>query len=298
MHVPQTLMSGAVWTSSSNGMLNLLIMAYLWSFDPDESVEVRARRAFEQFDGLIEGDDGICSAFNVNQSLINHMGVDLKLSVKPNYGQASFCGINCPVGTRDVLYDPIKFLRNFFLLPISYEKARQSLQDAYIRAKSMSYLHDFRSSPIIAPICYRICQLTSGINLDPVLNQMDSYKRDRLTKALKDGPKTWLKEKPLISNHVREHFARLYNVSVDEQIKIENSFNASPTVIGCDLSAWMMPTDDEHSLMHVSDWDLKHVPRWKPYYMPRVLDQLLAERIMGTPLHKANQKIFSEKWCV
>jgi hypothetical protein len=300
IHVPQTLMSGAVWTSSSNGVLNLLIMSYLWSFDASVPPKERAHRAFSSFNGLIEGDDGICSAFECDQSLVNHLGIDLKLEIKPNFGCASFCGINCAMGRREVLYDCRKFLRNFFILPGRLINAKKSTRDSYMRAKALSYLHDFHDCPIIGPIAFSVCEMTKSLNINGVVGYMDMYKRERLTKNLQKLSKgdDWLRTKPNIVPQVREHYQRVFGVSVEKQIELETAFLTNPHVKGCDLSQWMMPEDDDHKLMHVSDFDWKGCDRWKPYHMPDIIQHLLNEGVMGTPLKKHNRKIFSEKWSI
>ena len=159
----------------------------MWSYEPQLSAQDQAEKAFKTFNAFIEGDDGICSKFEVNEQLIQALGIQLKMEEKPNYGLASFCGIVCPVGSRHIIYNPDKFLRNFFWLPIKFANRSQKDQDMYLRAKALSYLHSFGNCPIIGPISYEICKRTNTFNIkESILNEFDKYKRDQLTPPDRD----------------------------------------------------------------------------------------------------------------
>lgn len=288
-HVPQTLMSGALWTSSSNALLNLLVMSYLWSYHAEEgwNAEHQARYAFAHFDGLIEGDDGICSSFNVDKDLIDRLGVDLKLETVANYGLASFCGIVCPVGHKTVLYNPKKFARNFFWIPSQLENSKPKQKNAYLRAKALSYLHSFPQCPVIAPISYEICKRTSGTNIcNAVRAQFDNYKWDQISKAVKDP--SFAKTKPVVPLYMREHMEKVFSVSINMQLEIEQSMGKS-----VDLSEWMMPWDDLHNSLHVTQFDWRQYDRWRPSFMPPIIEKVETEGQIGPPTGtNANRRIW------
>jgi hypothetical protein len=254
--VDQTLMSGAAWTSSSNGVLNLLIMSYLWSDQFGLPVGEQADYAFNKFTGLIEGDDGICPAFPVNYALIESLGIDLKLEVKPYYGLASFCGIVCPPNSRDILYSPERLFRNFFVIPAKLKDRKQSVKDAYIRAKALSYRHSFGNAPVVGPIVRHVCKLTKSINVENVLTHFDVYQRDKIEIALKT--KSHEKSNP-ISDSLRDHCSQVFGISVERQREMEEGFEKN-LCSDVDLSSWMMPFDDEHTLMHVTREKWPEIP--------------------------------------
>jgi len=283
-HVPQTLMSGALWTSSSNGLLNLLVMSYLWSNNKADNPEDQANFAFDNFKGLIEGDDGITETFDVDQQLIDSLGIDLKLESVNNYGEASFCGIVCPVGSDDVLYDPKRFLRNFFWLPSKFERCKQSVKDGYIRAKALSYAHNFGGSPIVGPISRFICEHTKSINIqNVVLDSFDSYKREQLEKTINTRPD----DEKLVSDASREHVALKFGMSIKQQLHIENRVLRGESV---DLSLWMMPDDDDHNLMHITEYESDGI-RWTPNHLPPILAQILRDGHLGIPSARKNKEL-------
>nr|WRQ65642.1 RNA-dependent RNA polymerase [Tolivirales sp.] len=290
--VPQTLMSGALWTSSSNGVLNLMIMSYLWSRDKADEPVAQADLAYTSFRGFIEGDDGITEAFPVDEEIITKLGIDVKLEVKRNYGCASFCGIVCPLGSRKILYNPKKFIRNFFWLPTAFAQAKGKAQDGYIRAKALSYLYNFSGCPVVAPICYEVCKRTSGYNFTENLSHhFDSYKWAEIQKVIKNP--SFAKEEPTITWASRDHMANIFGITPLQQIQIENCFRAGSFV---DLSDWMMPFDDAHRRMHLFDYEPAKVP-WGTPHMPDCIKKIIAAGGMGRPSSK-NERLIRGKWSV
>jgi hypothetical protein len=164
--VNRRLMSGALWTSSANGVLNLLLMSYLnlrtvlGPVDAHTMVE----NFQDVFIGLCEGDDGICVNRDVPESLIHDLGLKLEFSVAENFGAASFCGNLCDPEDLRITTDPVKFLRNFFLIPQKYLQSSRSVHYALLRAKALSYLYLHKHTPIIGPICMWVCRRTRSHN--------------------------------------------------------------------------------------------------------------------------------------
>lgn len=292
--IPQTLMSGALWTSSSNGLLNLLIMSYLNTYDESLTGAAQAEKAFNSFNGFVEGDDGICEHFRVRADVIDRLGILLKFDECNNYGEASFCGIVCPVGANYTLYDPIKFLRNFYWLPNKFYESSERVQDAYLRAKALSYLYQFPKCPVVSELCFNVCERTRGVNIrDNVLTAFDSYKLNEINKAIENATTTkFHTKKPEIPDEARLHVSRKFKITVEEQKQfVENTLTGKPV----DLSEWMMPDDMHNMSYHVTD-----VPQDVPLarnFMPKELSELIKTGTRGKRINPSrNKKSMLGKW--
>lgn len=292
-HIPQTLMSGALWTSSSNGVLNLLVMSYLWSRKNNDDPELQADHAYTKFNGLIEGDDGICGSFDVDDEVITKLGIELKLEIKPHYGCASFCGIVCPPGGGSLLYNPDKFLRNFFWIPEKLFAANDKVKNTYLRAKALSYLHGFKNCPIIGPISFEICKRTAGTSLDKVASHFDSYHWETIKNAEKSVNEArklqpeFARTPPVINDAARDHMDRIFNLGVGKQKEIEQCFANGEYV---DLSERMMPWDDLHNSLHVTNLDYEKTA-WLTPFRPPIIDKIMREGRLGTPINRINKTL-------
>jgi hypothetical protein len=218
--VDQRLMSGAMWTSSANGVLNLLIMAYLnaRTVFPNAPVSDLVRDVDQYFTGFVEGDDGICISRNVNQELISDLGLDLKFDTAHWYGDASFCGIVCDPIAQTVVTDPLKVVRNFFVLPSSQRDSRDNKHRALLRAKALSYKYAFNDCPIVGALCHRVCDETRGVTVD--LSELEEHKRVRCEQAVRE--RMWDRP-PCVPYSSRLLVERMYGVPVAHQLRIEAS---------------------------------------------------------------------------
>lgn len=262
--VDQRLMSGALWTSSANGVLNLCILSYLnaRTMYPTTAPEALVERHDECFQGFVEGDDGICLDRTIPDELINHLGIVLKFDRYPNYGEASFCGIVCDNTVGVNLSDPVKFLGKFFVLPPKYATSRDSISLAYLRAKALSYKYALNDCPIIGPICHEVCRLTKTADPLRAVADVDLYKRDTLLKAI--DRKVW-RDAPNVRAESRELMSRVFGISPEQQIMIEQAFRcAIPGVpIPVELGHLVSNLRAQHARSHVVDVmpNLLPVPR-------------------------------------
>jgi predicted nucleic acid-binding Zn-ribbon protein len=224
--VDERLMSGAMWTSSQNGVLNLLIMSYLngRTMFPDVDPTSLAHNVDSFFCGLVEGDDGICRDRRVDPSLISSLGIDLKFKTFKHFGDASFCGNVCDPFELRVVSDPIKVLKNFFVLPSKYRGSRETLCNAMLRAKALSYKYSLNDCPIIGPLCHSICNLTRSVSIDSALTELEDHKRDLVRRSVL--AKTW-KDEPNITQRSRELVESHFGVSIAKQLEIEQIISQS-----------------------------------------------------------------------
>jgi hypothetical protein len=222
--IPQRLMSGAMWTSSANGFLNLILTSYLVlrSKHPNMPAEQLAALAKSDFRMKAEGDDGIASATSVDPNLIKTMGLKLKYEFSPNYRTASFCSIVCTQSSAGIVKDPRRGLRNYFMIPTEYRTDLAA--KAYLRDKSLCHKYCFNDSPIIGPLAHRICDLTRSIDPRSVRTSCvrAGWQDDILALAMRD--KVW-RQVPKISTEARLLVERKFNVSIATQLSIEEKIS-------------------------------------------------------------------------
>jgi hypothetical protein len=258
-YVRQTLMSGAMWTSSANGALNALLTgfasevasgrlslssSYGRSRDPGDASHGRqehddpqsaghgtvlsAIRRFRSIPACIEGDDAICACTREGARLAQHaltaLGTKVKLEYFDDFCSAKFCGIVQPDDIDVCLTDPIKVLCNMFLIPGKYAFSKPKRMSALIRAKAMSYLYQFRECPVVATLAYAVLKRTRGVAVDVsdsiMLDWFGLYKLDVLKAAMKTRI---YQDKPVIRAQSRRVVSDVYGVSPEWQLDFEES---------------------------------------------------------------------------
>lgn len=247
--IKQRLMSGALWTSSANGVLNLLIMAFLNARSvSDAEPEELARNIDAYFRGLVEGDDGICEKRGVKVELIRKLGLDLKFEEHDNFGHANFCGITCALDSRVILTDPIAVLRKFFVLPPKYMEADSSVQAELMRSKAISYLYLYHDCPIIGWLAYRVCELTRGRGV--ICLEKHAHEKWILRNCDLTSGKPWLVP-PRVSMSARQHMEAVFGVTVSKQLELEAQIRTSGPVFRLDLWEFLTTSDLDFAEAHL-----------------------------------------------
>lgn len=237
VEVDQRLMSGALWTSSANSVLNFVLTSYMWMKTkfPNQSPEENARNVRSEFVGLFEGDDGICPNVGISQVLVDDLGLVLKPTPSPTYNAAGFCGICCDRDTGIVIRDPIAFLRKFFCLPRKASRYKRARKLALYKAKALSYSYLFSGCPVVGAVCEYVIRNTRNIDHRPALQDFDAYDREHL--VFEAGTNT-------VQNSSRVLVEHTYGVSVAEQLRIESHFErASMFCTELDLSMYALESD-------------------------------------------------------
>lgn len=220
----QRLMSGALWTSSANSVLNLLVNTYCITRSRQGTEVERANWAFDEVVGIVEGDDGAFVDYGQTADCAQAIGCAIKMEHHENFAGAGFCGIICDPDNLTVLKNPKTVLRKFFLLPSKYAHARQSVKDGLLRAKALSYYHAYRTCPIVGQLCYEVIKATSRVKaLD---GATDAWHMQALGDAI--AQKVWEKA-PQVADSSRLLIERMYDISVDEQLRIERDITLNPT---------------------------------------------------------------------
>lgn len=221
--VDQRLMSGAMWTSSANGVLNLIINAFLAvKAVGTKTLEEQVRWAVEDFKGVFEGDDGLSVDYGQCPKLIESLGLVLVLERQPDYGEAGFCGIVCPRFNPQVAKDPQGVLENFFWLAPRYASWSRNKQLGLLRAKAMSYKYTFGDCPIIGALCdwalYRTRSVTARWEC---VNSTWRCVSTEIESGFDHGTRAQVR---LASRTIVD---RRFGISVDQQLSFEKAFEAS-----------------------------------------------------------------------
>jgi len=171
------LMSGALWTSCLNGLLNLSIMQYLYT-KSERGLSQKLIKA-TNFKCLVEGDDGIMTAFKVPKKSIDNLGINCDMDVVQNYTEASFCGITGNLMAKHIVTDPRRILRNFFVMEDKYKNCGDNKVKSLLRSKALSYKYCYPHLPIVGKMCDRILFITRGFQI----TLHDSQKYDIIKRA-------------------------------------------------------------------------------------------------------------------
>lgn len=225
------LMSGSCWTSSANFMLNLLSMSFLFfrAEMPMGNPHIWVQN-FDRFVGLVEGDDGICRQFAVNQLDITRMGLRLEMEFHPNFSSAGFCSIYCNPVDLECVKDPRKILRSFFWLPTKYAKCAKNKVLGLIRAKALSYKYLLGNNPIVGHLCDWVLFRTRSkraIWWEPM------YLLEHIDKKLLLA--SW-RNKSVVSDFSRQYVHHNFGISPQLQRSIESSFDWGSDVVKFDFS--------------------------------------------------------------
>lgn len=213
--VGATRMSGEMDTSLGNGFSNLMMWLFL------------AAENGAEIDGFVEGDDGIFRVEGAAPTTeqFASLGMVIKVEEHSQLNTASFCGnvFDVKIGTQ--ITEPRYAAVNTLWIPGKYSRAKKTVQLALLRSKALSLHHQYPRHPILSALSHRLLYLTRSISLDPVLRQgyMDSWMRDQLINAIKFD--TDLKTKTDIPIENRLLVEELYNVTIAEQLEIEDAFD-------------------------------------------------------------------------
>lgn len=241
--VAQRLMSGVMWTSCGNGILNMVIMSYLQLVNrfPNLGPQELALK-FGDCKLIVEGDDGMSEAFPYDEEMIKKLGLRLKFHQADFFGAASFCGNVCDPTALVVVTDPLKTIRKMFVLPRRYKQASEKKQLALQRAKALSLKYQYPNAPVVGALCDWVLLHTRGVDVGKSSAVLDQYHRHLLEGALRE--KVWQKQ-AVVAHSSRVVVQERFGLSIPEQVRIEASLQGP--VSYCDLTNHMTMTDWKHT---------------------------------------------------
>ena len=278
--VEERLMSGVLWTSLANGLLNFLILAFLntTTMRPDLSPEQRVETIPEHFVGLVEGDDGICLNNSIPESLIKKMGLMLEFDVHSKFSEASFCGCVCDPDSLAIALDPLKILRSFFYLPGKYVRSSRKVKLALLRAKALSYTVTAPKCPVVRPLVDRILEITRGMSVDGVIAEFEAHKQDMIRVAQEELRQSRDYRRGKIPDSMRFVVWQRFGVSPEEQLIMEDAIERwdGSTDLMMDLSIYASDRDFKQVLDHFNDANYLAPPL--PDELPHVPDHVREAR--------------------
>lgn len=250
--IDQRLMSGAMWTSSSNGILNLLISSYLAmrtkypNMDPIALSEL----AGDEFKGLFEGDDGIALDTGFSDQLIEELGLKLKFSRHEHFSEASFCSIICSRDGTIVVTDPRKIIRKFFVMETRYRDMRIGKIEGLLRARALSYKYLYGNTPIVGALFDRVLSNTVGVDPRAYLKDGNWFLRDvTQTKVLA----VW-KNKANVTMEARIMVEKSYGITIDNQLYMEACINSNKKgPITMELGEIANSVDRDHAARYLTE---------------------------------------------
>lgn len=226
--LPERLMSGAMWTSLQNWVLNLCLSSFiaLQSKYPDDDPRQLSQRMGE-FHGLFEGDDGIFNCENPDDQLIADLTIKLKFEQADHYMDAGFCGIRShPANIVDsklqIVADPLKALVNFFFFQRKFLGMGKSKLLALLRCKALSGMNNYCHCPILGKLYEIILYRTRGRDPRAVIKQFDMHTRDRILNAIENTDVTKIVSRP--SPAARILVQERFGISIAVQLLLEDTF--------------------------------------------------------------------------
>jgi len=287
-----TLMSGSLWTSSANGMLNFCLISYLTQKSKYPTVDntTLVGTVSKDFKGIFEGDDGLSEYVVFQPGLIDRLGILLKPEPPTTYEEAGFCRIFCDSHDQSVVKNPKDVLSQFFVLPTKYKDYSRSKLLSLQRARALSYMYNFGRSPIIASLCRWVLRRTRSFTVTAE-HAEDSWHIETLKKAIKE--KVWMKEEP-VSDTSRALVEKLFGVGIEMQLRIERAFDScQDDVCDFDLSDWLNSRQLNHALSFVQE-------RGSLYVHPhlgtdKALDTVMSAGVKSTMIPKRNRSV-EKRW--
>jgi hypothetical protein len=230
--VKQRLMTGISWTSLANAILNLVTTTFLVfkSKDPQMTIEEMTTK-LRDFKGLFEGDDGICVASEIDDTIITKLGIKLKFEMHSNFTEASFCGCTSARNDLQVLTNHEKVIRTMFRLPPKLKDSKDKTHMIFLRAKALSAYYNYRNCPVVGELAWSIIERTRGYDVQrAVMSETDLYKRNSIVRAINAKP--WEKGKPQVSEESRAAYHKRFGWHPDKQMELETSIrNATDHII-------------------------------------------------------------------
>jgi hypothetical protein len=239
----QRLMSGALWTSSSNGLMNLLFISYI--SNPHSQVADMVEWTNNEFRAKVEGDDGIFTG-NIRTGRLHALGLDLKVEKHPNYQSAAFCQIMTD-SAGNLYTDVPRALRKFWVLPMRFFGAKQSTLDAYFRCKALSYYKMYRNCPVLGELAYNLLLQTRSVDHRRFSDDAEfQWHRLSMEAAVVEGLYKTSAGAPCVTPDARLAVAELFGLPVDEQLSIEAKFRKGTWPIEHNFDYLLTYADYQH----------------------------------------------------
>ncbi len=204
--VSGTRMSGEMWTALANSFSNYMNIKYI----------CRIKKI--DWEGLIEGDDGIFGLSNNNITMkdFEQLGFRIKLNIETDILNTRFCGNIFDPNLKQILCPPEQIARLFWTCSSQYLHSTREVLNELLRMKAMSGYCLGKNTPIFGPLCYRLIKI-----LGPGKVRCESYNRWWEDKNL-HMIFTEKYEKPDIRTENRILYQNLFNIGIGTQMFLES----------------------------------------------------------------------------
>lgn len=223
----QSRMSGEMCTSLGNSFANLMIFLFVCS---------KAGIPEEEVDGFVEGDDGLFRFYSdqkIDDEIFGRLGLTIKIEKHEQLHTASFCGLVFDPSSLTIVTDPRKVLAEFGWADPFYVKCNNVRLKELLRAKSMSFAHQYPGCPIVQSVAQYGMRMTRHINVERLLRKsvtLGQWQRDRILEALHGD----LTPVP-VSDEARNIVESKFGITVQEQLEIEALYDAKKDLSPVDL---------------------------------------------------------------
>lgn len=248
----QRMMSGVLWTSSGNGLMNLLIMSYLSIAQPGTDVDPKTYVDFirTKFRGVIEGDDGLVVLPKVDYaSVIKEMGLSLKPVVHASCHGAGFCGVVQDSLGGTSIRDPIPAIMRFGYKPPKLSGCGRNKELAYLRSLALAGKVTSGNSPIFGEFCDRVLEETRSIDPGLCASFFNLHERGVIGEARKE--RVWM-QRAEVTEASRDLCEKVFGICRADQLRLEKTIRNSPAgIILFPLATYMPPDEADYRLSHL-----------------------------------------------
>lgn len=214
----QTLMSGALWTSSANGFLNLVLNSYMSAKTVvGDDVGDMLRYVKTSFRGLFEGDDGIVEDVKIPRDLVTRLGLNLEVTPHPHCSVAGFCSMYFSMESDQLIREPFEFMRKFCSMSARYSHLKDSKKMSLMRVKTKSHLDTLAHCPIIGEFLANVDKFTAPYDLAFGESCLDSHEMEKYRWA----KQRFTREKCNVNIESRMAMERQFGIRVDVQLCLE-----------------------------------------------------------------------------
>lgn len=211
-------MSGDLWTSLGNGLVNVLLFDFLCK-----------EAGIKLLGGVMEGDDGLYwlddKAFDPDFAL--KYNLLLKMVPFSRYFYASFCGMCFDPRSKAIMKDPSKALIKFGVTHSALMYSKNEGRRGLLRAKALSLLCETAGCPVLSVLAMKAIEYTNGY--ETVWDPRDfggAYWMTEVRRKVKRlyGDGTIVdKAETVISDSARRLMEIKFGWTVDDQLRAEEA---------------------------------------------------------------------------
>jgi hypothetical protein len=223
-------MSGEMCTSLGNSFSNLMIFLFVCSEAGIEEKDI---------DGFVEGDDGLFKFERhqkIDDSLFSRLGLTIKIQKFEKLWEASFCGLVFDPQNLIIVTDPRPELADFGFAGPRYANCGRVRLNELLRAKSMSFAHQYPGCPIVQSLAHYGLRVTKHVSITRLLNsqEVNLWEREQLL-AARDALHAGEIKVREVAQSARDLVESSFGMGVELQKRIEAYLDAKTELSPIDL---------------------------------------------------------------